>query len=460
MATEDQHKAEVGDDLKARISSLVDALVAKDSERYEADFVLLLTRVQDLVDRKRRMEGSKTDTRDLLAELLFSRMRRGMQLFLQSEDTVKPHRAAEWVMGALFSITTLSEFAQAFDRVLVASHSQNHDFNFAGRTDFISVEEVLQMLSAGKHVGCLSLETADNRLDVYLKEGRIVFLDPHRMIRRVIPAADAMRHREIPENAVTKAEGARTASGRPVLLGLFDDGFFRKDELREAMALFSKEVLFDFMRERDAYVFYYRRLDTLPDFAIEHDMRLGVTSMLLEGSKRVDDWRQLLTVFPNLDEPLEPRADMFARMGDVALGVLEIKLIGLINGEITPRSLAPALGLPLHDVYQLLVRLARDGIIVAPAGERALAGVNLSVEESMQEAFAALEANDDKHARRSALDKVLGDAAPLPAGGRRHSALDRVFGGGGADADEPAAGPTASPLEKDLLSFLKKPPRR
>src|SRR5262249_54145286 len=149
---------------------------------------------------------------------------------------------------------------------------------------------------------CLSLEKADNRLDIYMKEGRLVFLDPHRMIRRVIPSADAMRHREIPEQVGTKAEAGRTATRRPAIPCPRDDGVFRKDELREIMRLFSKEVLFDFMRERDPFVFYYRRMDALPAFALEHDMRLGVTAILLEGSKRVDDWRQLLSVFPNPDE--------------------------------------------------------------------------------------------------------------------------------------------------------------
>jgi len=467
VGSDDRQVGSDSDELKARVSSLVDALVHGDKEQCESEFVLLLSRVQDLVDRKRRMEGSKTDTRDLLAELLFSRMRRGMQQFLQTEERIKPQRTAEWVMGALFGSTTLSEFAQAFDRVLLASHGQNVDFNFAGRTDFISVEEVLQMLSSGKHVGCLSCEKADNRLDIYMKEGRIVFLDPHRMIRRVIPSKDAMRHREITENAVHKAEAARTASGRPVLLSLHDDGLFRREELREIMRLFSKEVLFDFMRERDPFVFYYRRLDALPEFATEHDMRLGVTSILLEGSKRVDDWKQMLAVFPDPDQALEPRADMYARMGDVALDVLEIKLLGLINGEISPRTLAPALGLPLHDTYQLLVHLAREGIVVPPGGEQVLATVNLGVEESMREAFAALEANDDTQVRRSALDKVLGDDAPaapppktLPGRPARHTALDRVFGGNTGGADEKAAPAAAPPLEKDLLSFFKKTPAR
>ena len=48
------------------------------------------------------------------------------------------------------------------------------------------------------------------------------------------------------------------------------------------------------------------------------------------------------------DAPLEPKTDMFARMGEVALGVLEIKLLSQINGDTTPRSLVSTLGLPLY----------------------------------------------------------------------------------------------------------------
>ena len=152
--------------LEAGIRALVQALVQKDEEQYESEFVHLLARVRELVERKLRMEGTKTDTRDFLGELLFTRLRRGMHLFLKSEDSVTSMRAAEWVMGALFSVTTLSEFAKAFDQALLRSDSTAKDFNFAGRTDFISVEEVLQMLSSGKHLGCLSLEKSDNRLDI------------------------------------------------------------------------------------------------------------------------------------------------------------------------------------------------------------------------------------------------------------------------------------------------------
>jgi hypothetical protein len=448
--------APLGADLSAAVHGLVEGLVAKSDEQYEAEFVHLLARVRELMERKLRMEGTKTDTRDFLGELLFTRLRRGMQLFLRSEDEVDARRAAEWVMGVLFSTTTLTEFAKAFDQALIRATSGARDFNFAGRTDFISVEEVLQMLASGKHLGCLSLEKGDNRLDIYLANGRVWQLDPHHLIRRVLPG-NGLQHREIPEAAVAQAEATRARTGQPVLLALLDLGVFKRDELRDWMRNFGKEVLFDFMREGEPFAFYYRKLDALPPFCESWDLRLGVTSILLEGSKLVDDWQQLLAVFPNPDAALEPSSDMFARMGDTPLGVLELKLLTAINGDMSPRALVPVLGLPLFDVYQMLVKLSRDGILAAPGQDPAAVGSALSVADSMQEAFAALDANDDGAARRTALDRAFGEAMPEDgpqAKGSAASALDRVLGGPVVRPGPAPAGDGA--LDQDLLAILRK----
>lgn len=444
-------------ELEGRIRAFVGALVAKDEEHYEAEYVHLLARVSDLVERKLGMEGTKTDTRDFLAEMLFTRMRRGMHLFLRSDDEVTAQRAAEWVMGLLFSVTTLQEFAKAFDEALFKSSAgSGKDFNFAGRTDFISVEEVMQMLAAGKHLGCLSLEKGDNRLDIYLNEGRIWSLDPHHMIRRVLPG-NSMQHREIPERSVREAEGRRAQEGVPALVTLTERGIFEADELHDVMRMFGKEVLFDFMREQEPYAFYYRKLDELPAFAVEHDLRLGVTSLLLEGSKLVDDWKQMLTIFPNPDRPIEPKADMFARMGDVALSVLEIKLLSQVDGETTPRALVSSLGLPIYDVYRLMIRLAKEGILSSVGDVDDLQGIEFeeqesSVDQSMQQAFAALDANDDDNQRKSAIDRVFGDDSP-DSGGSPLSALDRVLG---ADSRRAAPSDDNAELDQELLGILRK----
>jgi hypothetical protein len=439
----------IGPELEQGIHALIGALVDRDDAAYEAEFVHLLGRVDDLVHRKLRLEGTKSETRDLLGELLFTRMRRAMHQLLRSENDLTAAKAAQWVMGLMFSIGTLSEFAKAFDQSLLATQAGGQDFDFAGRTDFISVEEVMQMLAAGKHVGCLTLEKGDNRLDVYLKDGRIFFLDPHHIVRRVL-VADGMRHREIPESAIAEAETRRVRERVPVLVSLVEKGVFKSEELRDVVRSFGKEVLFDFMREDAPYGFFYKRLDALPDYVETCDIRLGVTSVLLEGSKCVDDWRQMRTVFPDPDAPIVPKADMYQRMGDLALDVVEIKLLSQVNGDTTPRTLSATLGLPLPDVYQLLIRLCQEGIL-APGGEQSslellhLGEEAATVEQSMEEAFAALAANDDDDQRRSAIDRVFGDADASSS----LSALDKVLGG-----DAPPA--PAKPDGKDLLGILRK----
>jgi hypothetical protein len=79
VATDDDKT--LSDELKAQVCAAIDALVHEDKERSDLAFIAMQKRVQDLVDRKRRMEGSKTDTRDLVMELVFSRVRQAMQSF-------------------------------------------------------------------------------------------------------------------------------------------------------------------------------------------------------------------------------------------------------------------------------------------------------------------------------------------------------------------------------------------
>ena len=154
-------------------------------------------------------------------------------------------------------------------------------------------------------------------------------------------------------------------------------------------------------------------MDDLPDFALEHDLRLGITPILLEGNKRLDEWQTMLSVFPDPKAPVEPTEDMSAHISQMNLGVLEIKLLALIDGENTPLTLSEYMGLPLQDIYHHLVSFAREGAIVPPGGFAALQDVSMSVEESMEIAFEALDANEDELGVSSALDSVFGGEDPV-----------------------------------------------
>lgn len=413
------------DDLDSRIEGLalrfaevLRSVVARDAEGASRDYEHLLGRADTLIERKQAMQGTKSETRDLLAEILFSRLRKTFRAFLNSRGAADEIRAAEWILGSVIGTAALGEFASVLDAAILQG-SGPQDYSFAGRADFIAIEEVLQMIGSGKHTGCLSLEKHDNRLDIYMQRGQIAFLDPHHLVRRVLPGANAMRYREITAGTMEEAERRHAREGVPVFLSLAEKGEFKEHDMRSVMRQIGSEVLFDFLRQQEESYFSYRRLDALPAFVTGNELRMGITPLLLEISKKLDDWRSMSRAFPDPRAPVQPMPDMLARIAGLNLGVLEIKLLTMIDGENTAESLTGLIGLPLFEVYQQLVTFAREGAIVAPGGTESLMEFGDSVEDSMRSAFEALDANDDSVAVNSALDKVLGDTG---AGGMFGSA--------------------------------------
>lgn len=424
----EQHgSAELAADLKVRVCSLIDSFVHGDQKQAQESFEFLLEKAGNLWRRKQAMEGTKSETRDLLGEVLFSRLRRAFREFQDHADSATEIRSAEWVLGMLFAGATLTEFATALDRAMLEC-ARPQDFSFAGRADFISVEEVLQLLSSGKYNGMLGLEKDDNRVDLFIRGGMVIFFDPHHLIRRVLPGHNSMNYREIPVELIQKAEVLKSQHGTPLLVGLAELGFLKEGELPDLVQHLGLEVFFEFLSERGAGTFFYKKLDELPDFVDLYGHPMAVTPILLEGSKKTDDWSAMLKVFPDPGKPVVPVSDMFARIAEMDLSVLEIKLLAMINGDSSPRQLAPSIGLPLFEVYQYLVRYARDGVIIPDGGVESLRDVAFTLEETMERAFEVLEANDDDVARENALEDAFADPfATVDADANAEEPADETF---------------------------------
>ena len=195
----------------------------------------------------------------------------------------------------------------------------------------------------------------------------------------------------------------------PLLLGLVELDFLQEDEVPDLLQHLGLEVFYDFLSEQNGCMFFYNPLDEMPDFVLAYGHPMPVTPILLEASRHTDDWRSMKRVFPDTAKPVTPVDDLFARIAELDLGVLEIKLLAMINGETSPCQLAPAIGLPLFEVYRLLVRYACEGVIVPDGGQESLQQAAFALEDTMERAFEVLDANDDDLSRASALDDALGD---------------------------------------------------
>lgn len=314
----------------------------------------------------------------------------------------------------------------------IASLMAPRNCSFSGRTDFISIEDVLQMLAAGKHSGCLTIETQQDRVDVWLSDGRIAFLDPYRIERRQLPSSDPADQRQLPAAELEAARAQRATHGMPLLLHLHANKQLRCEELVEMLALCGKDALFAMMRETGSRNFSFHSL-ALPAHAEQFDLCLGVTSALLEGSRLADDWNQVRKVFPDATSPVRALRGPETLAGEDSVGPLTIRVAMELDGLKGPADIAAAVGLPLFETCIELVRLARKCVVEPPGGADALAAVEADLDVPDQPALPPFAARPClPPAQQDGGDELLAgdatvDATPAPEMvDRRPSLLQRL----------------------------------
>lgn len=396
-------------DLSSRILETVKSMIGGDRKDTEADFGHLLDRVRDLFGRRHSLTAPGGETKDMLTEVLFGRVTRGFAEFYENADiSGDPQKAAEFLLGTVLTGSALAEFAHVIDGVLMEEGAPK-DYHLAGRADFISMDELLQLLAAGKHTGQLSLQNPEARLDIWFKDGLIAFIDPHTLRQRLIPGRGMTRWREIPQDLLLEANEIRATQGTPVLLTLHERGFLKNDELKEQLRNLGFEQIYAYLQDGKHCAFGYTSIEDLPPFVTEHHCGMPVTPLLLEGHRRIDDWRRILRVFTDLDTPIQPTEDMLMKIGHLQLDVVEIKALTLVDGTNSFRDIAAQTGLNNFDLGMMLCSFARDGVIVPPGGVEALfEEEELSLEESMDAATHALDANEALESIPESLDHVFG----------------------------------------------------
>ncbi len=397
-------------DLSVQILETVQAMVTGKREEAEKDYLHLMDRVRDLFRRKVRFEATPGETRDLMAEVLFSRLRKGYaEFFDRARFDRDPMKAAEFLLGGVLSAAAIADFGRVVDKVL--TEEAVPDFDFAGRSAFITLEELLQLLSAGKHSGVLLLEDQKDRLDLWMRNGSVAFIDPHRLKQRLIHGQGQTKWREIPKDLHEIVNEARTVEGRPILLSLLEQGFLKEGEIKTQLRTTGAEWVYDFLQDTKDCAFRYTAQAELPDFVTKFDAGLPVMPLLLEGHKRIDDWKRIQRVFPDMDQEIVPSPDLFARIAEMCLDAIEIKVLSLLDGKKSFRTIQAAVGLDDFNLGMMLVRFACEGILEPPGGPESLFedAEGMSAEESLVAAAEALDVNESLEAIPDSLDAVFGN---------------------------------------------------
>jgi DNA-binding response OmpR family regulator len=239
------------------------------------------------------------------------------------------------------------------------------DAALAGDLGIISIADVLTLLQDQAQTGTLSLSQADARLEVFLRQGRIDFATA-----RGVPEEFLLGRFLVESGQMT----AGTLSGILELRALYPEGkavlgadlvqrkLITPEGLHKAMSLQTSALVFEGLRWGSGR-FRFHNSAELPALAREAALALPIDALIMEGLRRVDEWRLIEREIGDFAMVFVRNEEKLAAFGRGKLLRDEVAVLEFVNGKNSVRDIIALAKMGSFDVTKMLYRLLRNKLI-------------------------------------------------------------------------------------------------
>ena len=226
----------------------------------------------------------------------------------------------------------------------------------------LSIDQVLQLAMAVGQPSRCRVAQDNASIDIYYDDGNIVYarhtgLPDGFLLGQLLAKAGHITDLDLMTVLNEQGDGGRIGQ-RLRALGMVSDA-----ELGSALRVQTEELVYEVVRWSKGRFAIFAD-EGLPAEARSAKQTLAVPHLLLEGVRRLDEWRRMLTLIGDLESVLdrrEPRAS--ARLE--ALGIEDRQMLQLVDGRRTVAELVNRVGRPTFWVYRVLQSLM-DRQLVTP----------------------------------------------------------------------------------------------
>ncbi|CAN5423901.1 hypothetical protein BH09SUM1_BH09SUM1_03810 [soil metagenome] len=235
-----------------------------------------------------------------------------------------------------------------------------------GNLKQIQLPEVLQFISMGKSTGLLTVRDG-NGVDTALmiRQGRIINSSALERQRRL---GDLLVHRGfLRRSTLAQVLALQRTIESDKRLGqiLVERELVQDAQIKEVLKLQLEEEIWNlFGLEEGEFKF-----DQVEDAKLgEATLQIDIEPLLLEGTRRQDEWRKIIRILPNdrLVLGVKHVAVPERQEGDdpkPKLSPAEWKVLAQVNGRFPIRAIVNRAGMGRFEVYQILAKFLRDGVV-------------------------------------------------------------------------------------------------
>jgi len=237
--------------------------------------------------------------------------------------------------------------------------------DLSGQLGSISMSEVLLLLGQQSQTGALRVLADGARVDLFFRQGVIDLAAAVGVTEEFLLGRFAVEAGDLTPEALAQVLDARAKLvGKPPLFGrdLVTRGLLRESQLKRAMARQTAELTYETLRWSHG-TFHFRRAKSLPEIAEDAALGLNVDTLLLEGFRRVDEWRLIERDVRNFDMVLVRDEDRIGRLPRGTLTRDEIAVLDALSGRSTIRDVIRTLRMGSFDVSKIIYRLIHTHLV-------------------------------------------------------------------------------------------------
>jgi CheY-like chemotaxis protein len=243
---------------------------------------------------------------------------------------------------------------------LVGAHGQAV---LTGDLGAIPLAEVLQLLQLQRQTGLLNVWTASTEVQIAMREGLVDLAtsrgaaDEFRLGRYVIEGG------RLDKTQLDDFIKRERSSGKQRLLGdaLVAEGILTREDIGKALERQTSELIYDVLRwTRGRFVFDVKATRAEASAA---QLGLPVASIVMEGFRRVDEWRLMEGALGDFDQVFYRDPGAIEAMGTSRLSREERAVLMAVDGERSIREIIGAVSMGSFDVSKILYQFVQSRLI-------------------------------------------------------------------------------------------------
>jgi CheY-like chemotaxis protein len=231
----------------------------------------------------------------------------------------------------------------------------------AGDVARLPIGAILQLLQMENQTGVLVVTHGKSEITTTMRKGLIELVQSHGAgdefrLGRFFVEATLVTPREIEELVTARGDGAQPLGDLLVKSAKVTDA-----QLRAALLRQSSELIYEILRWKEGrFVF---KNDPPPTLAASAGLGLPVASVVMEGVRRVDEWRVMEAKVGTFEEVLVRDAVAIEAMGDQSIPRGERTVLEAINGERTIREIIHLTHMSSFDACKILYQFLEARLV-------------------------------------------------------------------------------------------------